>query len=234
MTRTFRTLHKWVALVLAAQFVAWMASGLALSLVDHDAASGAPHRRPAEAATRPWPKGLRSLAEVIAASPERVQQVESAWLQDRPVYRLRNDVRTWLVDATTGQPVAIDQSLARALATADYLGDAVASEPEWLDAAPREAIEHAAPLWRVRFADADATTLYVSAVDGRILERRNTQSRWFEFFWMLHTMDYSGRGNFNHPLVVLSAVGALFAALTGVWLLVAQVRVRSKAARPAT
>jgi hypothetical protein len=234
MTRLMRSVHKWVALVLALQFVAWMASGLALSLIDHQAASGDLHRRPAEATARPWPSGLPSPAKVIAASPERVQQVESAWLQDRPVYRLRNDVRTWLVDATTGDPVAIDQSTARLLATADYLGNAAASEPEWLAEAPREAIGHEAPLWRVRFADADATTLYVSAGDGRILERRNAQSRWFEFFWMLHTMDYSGRGNFNHPLVVLSAAGGLFAALTGVWLLITQLRFRSKVARPAT
>jgi hypothetical protein len=231
MTRLMRSVHKWVALVLALQFVAWMASGLALSLIDHEAAAGGLHRQEADAAPRPWPAGLRSPTAIVAASAERVQQLESAWLGERPVYRLRNDMHTWLVDAANGQPVAIDAALVRDLAAADYHGEAAASAPELLAEAPREAIEHAAPLWRVRFADADATTLYVSAVDGRILERRNTQSRWFDFFWMLHTMDYSGRGDFNHPLVVLSAIGALFAALTGAWLLVALLGPRRRAAR---
>jgi Na+-transporting NADH:ubiquinone oxidoreductase subunit F len=226
MTRTMRTLHKWVALVLALQFVAWMASGLALSLIDHHAANGEPHRRPAEAPTRPWPVGVQSPVQVVAASRERVQRIESAWLQDRPVYRLVGAERTWLLDAASGEPVTIDALVARALASADYVGDAPAAAPEWLEEAPREAIEHAAPLWRVRFTDDVDTTLYVSAVDGRILERRNAQSRWFELFWMLHTMDYSGRGNFNHPLVIVSAAGGLFAALTGVWLLVALLRRR--------
>lgn len=224
MTRTLRTLHKWVALVLAAQFVAWMASGLALSLIDHHAASGEPHRRAAEAPARPWPAGMRSPVQVVAASTGRVQRIETAWLVDRAVYKLVDDKRTWLLDAATGQPVTIDAAMARALAAADYFGPAPASAPERLAEAPREAIAHDAPLWRVRFADDVDTTLYVSATDGRILERRNVPSRWFEAFWMLHTMDYSGRGDFNHPLVVVSAAGGLFAALTGAWLLVALLR----------
>jgi len=231
MTRTFRTLHKWVALVLAAQFVAWMASGLALSLVDHDAANGEPHRRAADASARPWPAGVRSPVALVAASAGRVQRVETAWLGERPVYRLVDDERTWLLDAASGRPVKIDAALAGALAAADYAGPGAASAPEWLAEAPREAIDHAPPLWRVRFADDVDTTLYLSAVDGRVLERRNAQSRWFELFWMLHTMDYSGRGDFNHPLVIVSAAGGLFAALTGAWLLVALLRRRPR--RPA-
>jgi Na+-transporting NADH:ubiquinone oxidoreductase subunit F len=228
MTRTMRTLHKWVALVLALQFVAWMASGLALSLLDHHAVGGEPHRRAAADLTRAWPAGLQAPAQVVAAAGERVQRLETAWLQDRPVYKLVNAERAWLVDARHGQVVNIDAAAARALAAADYAGDASPSAPEWLTQAPREAIDHAAPLWRVRFADEVDTALYVSAVDWRILERRNAQSRWFDVFWMLHTMDYSGRGEFNHPLVIASAAGGLFAALTGVWLLVALLRRRPR------
>ena len=228
MTRTMRTVHKRVALVLALQFVAWMISGLALSLIDHHAAGGETHRRPAGKDARPWPTEVRSPVQVIAAADARVQRLESAWLKDRPVYKLANDERTWLVDATNGQPVTIDKPMVHALATADYLGDAKAGDPEWLTEVPREAIEHKAPLWRVRFDDGVDTTLYLSATDGRVLERRNVQSRWFDVFWMLHTMDYSGHGKFNHPLVIISAAGGLFAALTGVWLLVALLRRRPR------
>jgi Na+-transporting NADH:ubiquinone oxidoreductase subunit F len=229
MTRTMRTVHKWVALVLALQFVAWMVSGLALSLIDYHAAAGEPHRRAAATDARAWPAHVLSPGQVVAASRERVQRLESTWLGERPAYKLVNDDRTRLVDAATGQPVVIDAALVRALAQADYQGDAVAAAPERLAEAPREAIEHDAPLWRVRFADDVDTALYLSAVDGRILERRNTQSRWFDVFWMLHTMDYSGRGDFNHPLVIASAAGGLFAALTGIWLLVALLRRKPRA-----
>ena len=233
MTRSMRTVHKWVTLVLALQFVAWMTSGLALSLLDHDAVAGHYHRRTTESATRTWPTGLLSPGNVMTNAGERVQRIETAWLLDRPVYKLSNDQRTWLVDAATGRPATVDRSAARTIATGDYEGPVQASEPEWLTEVPREAIDHGAPLWRVRFADEDDTSLYVSPVDGQILERRNVQSRWYDVFWSLHTMDYSGRGEFNHPLVVASAASGLLAALTGAWLLVVSLqrrRVRSKVA----
>jgi Na(+)-translocating NADH:ubiquinone oxidoreductase F subunit len=41
---------------------------------------------------------------------------------------------------------------------------------------------------------------------------------------MLHIMDYSERTNFNNPLLVSSAIGGLWMALSGVWLLFASVR----------
>ena len=75
MTRTMRTVHRWVALVLALQFVAWMTSGLALSLIDHHAASGETHRRQAGKDARPWPSGMQSPVQIVAASGERVQRL---------------------------------------------------------------------------------------------------------------------------------------------------------------
>jgi Na+-transporting NADH:ubiquinone oxidoreductase subunit F len=229
MTPWMRKLHKWVALVLALQFLAWMVSGLALSLIDHHAASGGSHR--AEAGPPPaWPTaGLVPVSRILASSSVRVQRVETGWLVDRPVYRLATMDGIRLADAREGSDVRIDAPTVRALATADYVGDGHAGEAVRLDRAPREAIEHEAPLWQVRFDDADATTLYVSAVDGRILERRNRQSRWFDVFWMLHTMDYSGRGNFNHPLVVVSAAAGVWVALTGAWLAIVTIRRRRRA-----
>ncbi|HEY5612201.1 MAG TPA: 2Fe-2S iron-sulfur cluster-binding protein, partial [Lysobacter sp.] len=72
--------------------------------------------------------------------------------------------------------------------------------------------------------DGDATTLYVSAQDGRILERRNDSWRVFDFVWMLHIMDYTGRQDFNNPLVIMAASGGLWIALSGFWLLVTSFR----------
>lgn len=234
MTPWMRTLHKWVALALALQFVAWMASGLALSLIDHHAASGDSHRAEA-GAPRTWPTtGLMPVSKVLASTSARVQRVETAWLLDRAVYRLSTTEGTRLVDAHDGSQVRLDAATARDLALADYVGDGNAGDAELLERAPREAIDHEAPMWRVGFDDADATTLYVSAMDGRILERRNRQSRWFDVAWMLHTMDYSGRGNFNHPLLVVSAAAGVWVAVTGAWLAIVTLRRRRRAATAPT
>src|SRR3546814_12131109 len=76
------------------------------------------------------------------------------------------------------------------------------------------------PMWSVTFEDGEGTTLYVSGQDGRVLERRNDTWRIFDFVWMLHIMDYTGRQDFNNPPVIMAGSGGLWTALSGFWLLV--------------
>ena len=93
-----------------------------------------------------------------------------------------------------------------------------------MEVATLEVRGHESPIWRVPFNDEDDTTLYVSGQDGRILERRNDSWRLFDFVWMLHIMDYTGRQNFNQPLVIMAASGGLWIVLSGIWLLVTSFR----------
>ena len=44
MTPWMRKLHKWVGLLIALQFVLWLASGLVMSLLDHDSVQGHEHK----------------------------------------------------------------------------------------------------------------------------------------------------------------------------------------------
>jgi len=74
-------------------------------------------------------------------------------------------------------------------------------------------------VWQVRFNDAKRTALYFAADDGHLVAARNSTWRVFDFFWMLHTMDYAGRDNFNNPLVITASTGALWLALSGLLLL---------------
>src|SRR3546814_15468390 len=75
-----------------------------------------------------------------------------------------------------------------------------------------EVRDHEAPIWRVPFEDGEGTTLYVSGQDGRVLERRNDTWRIFDFVWMLHIMDYTGRQDFKHTLVIMAGSGGLWIA----------------------
>jgi hypothetical protein len=81
-------------------------------------------------------------------------------------------------------------------------------------------------VWSAAFADETGTTLYFAADDARFVVARNDTWRLFDFFWMLHTMDYRGRDNFNHPLVILMATGALWLSISGVLLLTRSFRAR--------
>lgn len=221
MTPWIRKLHKWVGLIIALQFVIWMASGLVMSLLDRDTvAKKTDHTHE----PRVWPTGMLAPSRVVAAARRPVQTIDTFWLQDRPVYRLTNKSTTWLVNAADGRPVLVDAATAGSIAAADYVGDGTPGKPEWMQVATLEVRRHEGPIWRVPFDDGDRTTLYVSGQDGRILERRNDHWRLRDFMWMLHIMDYTGRQNFNNPLVITMSFGGLWIALSGFWLLVTSFR----------
>lgn len=226
MTHWMRKLHKWFGLLLALQFVVWMASGLVMSLLDHDEVRGDHHRASASRVAQPWPAGLLDPLDVLRRAGGGALSLETSWLQDRPVYRLSDGGSSWLIDAQRGGRVEIDAATAAAIAEADYKGSGTAGTPLPMLTDSLEFRGHARPMWRIDFHDDDATTLYVSGQDGRVVARRNTASRIFDIAWMLHIMDYEDREDFHHPLVLIAAVGGLWIALTGAWLLVAGLRMR--------
>ena len=223
MTPWMRKIHKWIGLLIGLQFVLWLASGLMMSLLDHDTVQGHSHR--AHAVEIPnWPQGTLAPAKVVAGAGQPVNRFAAGWLLDRPVYHLGNGNLSWLVDANSAERITIDGPLATRLATADYVGDGQPMKPLLLNST-LEARGHEGQLWRVDFSDDDATTVYLSAQTGQILEHRNRTWRIFDFFWMLHIMDYTGRQNFNNPLVITAAIGGLWLALAGIWLLFASFHV---------
>ena len=222
MSHWMRRLHKWVGLVIAIQFVLWMSSGVVMSLLDANKVQGREFRvNPAPALV--WPGNVLSADALLAATTENIMSITSGWVLDRHVYRLQNDKRSWLVDARSGHGLAVDAQLAQQIARASYSGPGRPGTPRLLDYT-LEARAHKEPVWRVDFNDPEETSVYVSSRSGTVLEHRNSTWRLFDFFWMLHIMDYSERTNFNNPLLVSSAIGGLWMALTGVWLLFASVR----------
>jgi Na+-transporting NADH:ubiquinone oxidoreductase subunit F len=222
MTPWMRKIHKWIGLIIAIQFVLWVTSGVVMSLLDAKKVGGREFRVKPPAA-RQWPADALAVDAVLARSAQQVMTISSAWLLDQPVYRLANDKATWMVRAKDGQPIVLDAALATKIAQASYSGSGSPAAPrQWNYTL--ETRKHKEPVWSVDFDDADETSVYVSAKTGNVLEHRNSTWRLFDFFWMLHIMDYSERSNFNNRLLVTSAVGGLWMALTGVWLLFASFR----------
>ena len=225
MTACLRKLHRWVGLVIGLQFALWMGSGLLMALLDHDAVGG--HATRTHHAAPAWPvAAVLAPAHVASDAGATLDAVESTWLLDAPMYKLTRKGSSWLVDARTGQRREISARDAAMLAAADYAGDGKPNAPVLLADPGLEARKHKGPLWQVTFTDAANTTLYLSASDGKVLERRNDTWRLFDIAWMLHIMDYSGRADFNHPLVIMAAAGGLWMAVTGLWLLFAVFSVR--------
>jgi len=224
MTPFLRKMHKWVGLVVGLQFLLWLASGMVMSLFDRDVVEGMAHRAPLKAAAE-WPRtGLVAPADVLAASRKPVELIDGRWLLQVPAYLLKNGEGSWLVDARNGAPLAVNAAQALQVARADYVGDGKAGQPQWIAKPTLDIRKHRGASWRIDFDDTEATTIYVSAVDGRILERRNAAWRLFDIAWMLHIMDYGGREDFNNSLLLMAALGGLWMALSGIWLLCTSLR----------
>lgn len=66
------------------------------------------------------------------------------------------------------------------------------------------------PVWKLDYESPEDYSLYVSPFTGEINAVRNQRWRIFDFFWMLHIMDYVNRENINSPwLIILSALSII-------------------------
>lgn len=211
-------LHKWAALIIGLQVLAWVAGGLVMSAIPIQKVRGE-HNIAGQTAELDL-AGVMSPGEAAAIAGITPTSVElRPWL-GRTVYGFGRDQGASLImDAVTGEVLSpIDADTARAVALADYAGEPAIDAVTFFTEATWES-RRDMPTWRVDFADGEGTRLYVSAATGEVVARRNDVWRIFDFFWMLHIMDYSERTNFNHPLLILASLFALGMSLFGFILL---------------
>ena len=212
-----RQIHKWVGLVIGLQFLLWAVSGLAMALLDMEEVAGGAMAEPAAVSlpvrTGGWPSVQAQL------QGEQVRGLTPRMLATGTVLEVTTSKGVRQFDASTGEPVAISAPMAGAIASAAHPAHGPVARIAQLDELDLAVREHELPIWQVDFGDAAGSTYYVSGTTGELLERRNDSWRWWDFFWMLHNMDYAQRTSFNHPLIVIVTFATLWLSVTGFWLL---------------
>lgn len=216
-----RTLHRWIGLILGVQLLLWMLSGLVMGLLPHDRVQGH-HYRSQEIAPLPLPPAADwsdpDPSVLVPPGGEEVRSVSLRMFDQIPVYRVVRDSGVVLIDARSAQVLPITMEVARRIAARDYSGPGKIKSISRLEQSSLAMRAHRAPAWKVDFDDPESTSLYISAGDGEILERRNSYWRIFDVFWMLHIMDYKERVNFNNGLIIVVALILLWMGVTGVML----------------
>jgi len=216
---TLHKLHKWVALFVGIQLLLWTLSGLVFTLLDPKNVSGELLASPPPMPTLTAETTLMDPSAWMGTYADRnILEVSLRPLDGRWVYRIAHENGTELRRAEDGTPVVIDEVRARRLALDHYRGGGRLVGVQYLAESTLETRE-AGATWQATFDDPAGTSLYFSADDGSLIAARTDTWRLFDFFWMLHTMDYAGRDDFNNPLVILAASAALWIGLTGLWLL---------------
>ena len=212
-----RRIHKWVGLVIGIQFLIWAISGAAMALLDMDEVAGGdmvePPAMSLPATNAAWPRVQAALA------PQEAQSIKLRQLPSGPAIAVATKAGTRLFDAATGNPIRVNAALAAKIASAAQPESAAITKVTNLTELSLPVRDYALPIWQVDFADAKHSSYYVSAETGDLLARRNDTWRWWDFFWMLHNMDYANRTSFNHPLIITVGIAMAWLAVTGFWLL---------------
>ena len=212
-----RRIHKWVGLVIGLQFLMWAISGAAMALISMEEVAGGPMSEHVEASPLPATSGWPNIQRQLGREP--VTSITFRPLPGRQAIQVTTAAGVRLFDAGSGLPITVDRLTAVAIATAmhpDGLAPASVTRLTELTLAVRE---HGLPIWRIDFTDEKHSSYYVSGTTGAVLERRNDSWRWWDFFWMLHNMDYMERTSFNHPLIITVGFAMAWLAVTGFWLL---------------
>ncbi len=218
-------IHKWIALIVGLQIVLWIVGGLVMSAIPIEVVRGE-HKIEERSAVLLNAEDLIPLADAAQKiGLDAVVSAELGVMLGDPVWRIVDDNGdTAIVDAQSGQTLSpLDESLARQIAEYDFNGEAGLASAALLSEPPTE-YSREGPVWRVEFADADKTTLYVDPALGKVTARRSETWRLFDFFWKLHVMDYDDGADFNHPLLITAAGMAVFVSVSGFILLTIKMR----------
>ncbi|MCM2279864.1 MAG: PepSY domain-containing protein [Oligoflexia bacterium] len=236
-----RKTHKWLSLVVAAQLFLWTLSGLIFSLLPMDRVHGDhlvhPGGTPGFApGFVPYPlerlvSDLGRRAPGSNAAP--YSEIRLRVLLGQPIYEVTAaDGGSRLFDASSGRPLELGRARIIEIAKGDFSGDGSIVAVELLEKSAPIEFRGKLPVWKVAFDNPEKSHLYISPHTGKVLARRSEIWRLYDFFWMLHIMDYEERESFNHPLLITSAALGLLTSLSGVALLfVAFPRRRAKHSR---
>ncbi len=220
LTRIMRQTHQGIGLLVGIQVLLWISGGFVMSAFPLTKVRGEDRAAPRVAAPLDLQEELVAPAAVARdAGWSGLDRAELIAWHGQPVLRLSSGDKTLLVEARTGTHLSpLPENWARAVAAADYTGPGSLATVV-MQTEPRSEIRgQDLPLWRAEFDDGRRTTVYVSPASGQVVARRNNIWRVYDFFWMLHIMDYGGRDNFNHPLLITAAVVAWLLATSGLWL----------------
>lgn len=232
LMRISRFIHKWAGLILAVQILFWILGGLVMSAIPLEKVHGKHLAKRTLDHSFTTSDYSYSLDSIIAATPAVIKRIDYAAILDNPLYIITTDDNQYAYDGRTGKFIeAFNNGQIEQVATKHYLGKAALKQVNLLDNIPQEVAFEGQQIWQVVFADTWGTTIYLSPSTAQVVTVRSDIWRIFDFFWMLHIMDYDERENFNNPLLISFSASALIFTLSGIVLLFHTFRRRR---RPAT
>lgn len=230
---TFR-IHRWLGWLVGIQVLIWVSGGVVFSIVPFNSLvkGGDTIKPPQVVMPAGWAErvapGLQSAAKrgevaaVAAVATPRGAALRVSFREGPAPVLVPGDGSEWMPP---------DEASLRRFASTLYQGTgSLVSVDRLATVPPRLGIVAETggrtDLWRVQFADALNTRLYFNGQTGEFVTSRNEAWVWYDFFWRLHIMDYTGGEDFNGTLLRLASVTAFGLVLAGALLAALAVRRR--------
>ncbi|MBL4787979.1 MAG: PepSY domain-containing protein [Kordiimonadaceae bacterium] len=228
MRKTTLKLHNWVGLVIGIQFLFWTVGGTVMTVLPLDLVRG-------ELSTAKQSSVVMSADQITdivkSVGWDNVASVRGIRIGNGEYAEVRSlsgrvEVRSLTNPSAVFSPDA--KALVTEVAEADFFwrgaeagdasGYAKAISAELLIDEPGD-FRRELPVWQVKLDDPDGTIIYVSPKNYRVVTRRNDYWRFFDFFWMLHILDFDERSDINNWLIITASISATLFMFTGVILL---------------
>lgn len=211
----FKRLHKWLALIIGIQLLLWIISGLVFSFIEHRnvGANFVFKNNQTDQIEQ-----MHDFNRVINQFSDAIQ-ISQVTLLGKSAFKIKQSDQTLIVDALNLQPIIIDAELIERLVNESYKGGGSIIGVKLVTEKNDDNRAFELPSWQVTFDDEYGSQIYFSSFTAEYQGIRTDSWRIFDFFMMLHFMDYGQRGNFNHGLIIFAALLLVFFAMSGVLLL---------------
>jgi len=204
-----RKSHRYLGLFTGIQFLLWTIGGLYFSWTNIDDIHGDQFHK--EMMHHSIPSDL--LAN-IKDSTLQIEMIDLRFIDHQPYFWINNEQ---LINAKTGEIKSeVTEKEALGIAQMHLINELKVKEIKRIEETGKhhEYRERPLPAWVISFEGIDGVNAYVSAKDGSFQKIRHQSWRNFDFLWMMHTMDYDGRDNFNNWLLrIFSVIGLMTISL---------------------
>lgn len=226
---TLRKIHKYFGVIIGIQFIFWTLGGIFFSWSNLDQI----HSDPYKSIPHKFNNSIKLstpqvLIDKLTTDLEyyEIEQLELLNINGSPVYRIgisdtnENKTKFFLADAVTGKlRPSLTKEESVGLAVTAFKPDAPVRKVEYLTSEEigrhHEYRGRILPAYAVSFDHSSGVTIYVSPEMAQVVTFRNSNWRIFDFLWMMHTMDYSGRDNFGNWILKIMGLLGLITVLAG-------------------
>lgn len=209
--KLIRKTHRYLGLFIGIQFLLWTISGLYFSWTDLDKIHGDHYKAVA------YEPGFYCDLFPLAELPVKkgIQNIELREIDETPYYWVNKHI---LYNAKTGAlKNGINEKEALSVAQKNVIPSLQVKTIELITEVGNhhEYRGKSLPAYEISYNGPNEVKAYVSKIDGKFQTLRHRNWRWFDYLWMMHTMDYRGRDNFNTLLLRGFSLLGLLTVLSG-------------------